>query len=493
MPKPDTIAEIEEHRVKTGETLQSLASAAGITWQELAKFNWGTDVPAQINERIRDEVGSTRKDARGNFIFDSADEPGIVLIPKKFEVDGLTTDTTHTLRVLPVALPKTLFECVCIPGVTFEFDKSFIRPSVAPHMEKLDAALKKFPDAKLMVYGHTDRVGGEEYNKILSERRAESAYAFVTDQPAIWEKLYNKENWGLGPIQEILTDLGFDPGPIDGKDGPQTQAAVKEYQASKGLTVDGKAGPATRKQLFLDYMTGKHDVKAEDSQFIHNKFMGCGEFNPVVPPNENELAKGGRGQPPGNEPNRRVVFYLFKHPPKEPPCKLRKVLPNGRELALLEPCNEEIEKNPGVRNNLLHKCDFYDRMAFKCRCEQPDFVGDSLVIKWVSRRFEGKGIALVLVIRDASGVEVRRCSLPSATLDEEDGDYKHELDLSDLKGDSPFTLEVLTGTRPVGPKVTIYPGKLRQAVRDGDSSALAEALLVDTSNVSPSSFGGGPS
>ncbi|NGN95583.1 M23 family metallopeptidase [Nocardioides sp. KC13] len=36
-------------------------------------------------------------------------------------------------------------------------------------------------------------------------------------------------------IQQALTALGFDPGPIDGLDGPKTQAAVAAFQAANGL------------------------------------------------------------------------------------------------------------------------------------------------------------------------------------------------------------------------------------------------------------------
>jgi len=50
-------------------------------------------------------------------------------------------------------------------------------------------------------------------------------------------------------IQRGLTTLGFNPGPLDGKNGPRTKAAVESFQAKFGLVVDGIAGPQTRKAL----------------------------------------------------------------------------------------------------------------------------------------------------------------------------------------------------------------------------------------------------
>ena len=50
-------------------------------------------------------------------------------------------------------------------------------------------------------------------------------------------------------IQIALKNAGFDPGTADGKLGPRTQQAVKEFQRAKGLKVDGKVGPKTWAEL----------------------------------------------------------------------------------------------------------------------------------------------------------------------------------------------------------------------------------------------------
>jgi hypothetical protein len=50
-------------------------------------------------------------------------------------------------------------------------------------------------------------------------------------------------------IQKALQKLGYDPGTLDGIDGPHTQAAVKKFQQDHGLAVDGIAGPQTQAAL----------------------------------------------------------------------------------------------------------------------------------------------------------------------------------------------------------------------------------------------------
>ena len=51
-------------------------------------------------------------------------------------------------------------------------------------------------------------------------------------------------------IQRRLSELGFSPGPLDGLTGPQTRAAVMEFQRANGLVVDGIVGPITTAALF---------------------------------------------------------------------------------------------------------------------------------------------------------------------------------------------------------------------------------------------------
>lgn len=66
---------------------------------------------------------------------------------------------------------------------------------------------------------------------------------------------HNSEKFGyvnlgdLEHVQKALAALGYDPGKADGKDGPNTQKAVREFQASASIGIDGILGPETRGAL----------------------------------------------------------------------------------------------------------------------------------------------------------------------------------------------------------------------------------------------------
>jgi outer membrane protein OmpA-like peptidoglycan-associated protein len=61
---------------------------------------------------------------------------------------------------------------VALYGVYFDTDKTDLKPESAPTIQEISTLLKQEPKLTLYVVGHTDNVGGYEYNMDLSARRA---------------------------------------------------------------------------------------------------------------------------------------------------------------------------------------------------------------------------------------------------------------------------------------------------------------------------------
>jgi len=49
--------------------------------------------------------------------------------------------------------------------------------------------------------------------------------------------------------QQALMDKGFNPGPIDGKMGPKTKAAITEFQTKESLKTNGRLDRETKAKL----------------------------------------------------------------------------------------------------------------------------------------------------------------------------------------------------------------------------------------------------
>ncbi len=250
----------------------------------------------------------------------------------------------------PTPEPSRIFACSAVPGVTFAFNSSFVRPGVVEHLKEIEALAFRYPEAKIMVFAHTDAVDSDLYNKKLSERRAWSTVAFITDDTDAWETLYNhhKESWGLKVVQEILAHLGHDPGPLDGVMGDRTRAAMR---ALLGLPDDAAVANDAkfRSRLFRSYFqAAKHDVDLPRERFVTPGYMGCSEFNPVEPVDG------------AHEPNRRVHVFFFR-PDQIPdlPCRYADIAPCQLQIADTTP-----------RHNASFRCAFYDDLCRECTCNE---------------------------------------------------------------------------------------------------------------------------
>jgi len=63
--------------------------------------------------------------------------------------------------------------------IHFDYDKFFIRDDAKPVLEADAAWLKKFKTAKILIEGHCDERGTEDYNLALGEKRAKSTYDYL--------------------------------------------------------------------------------------------------------------------------------------------------------------------------------------------------------------------------------------------------------------------------------------------------------------------------
>jgi OOP family OmpA-OmpF porin len=65
-------------------------------------------------------------------------------------------------------------------GVNFNFDKATLRPDALAILAEATEILKRYPELRVEVAGHTDLCGAEDYNQKLSERRATAVYEYLT-------------------------------------------------------------------------------------------------------------------------------------------------------------------------------------------------------------------------------------------------------------------------------------------------------------------------
>ena len=67
-----------------------------------------------------------------------------------------------------------------LANVYFDYDKALIRDDAKPVLETNASWLNKFKTIKILIEGHCDERGTEEYNLALGEKRAKAALDYLT-------------------------------------------------------------------------------------------------------------------------------------------------------------------------------------------------------------------------------------------------------------------------------------------------------------------------
>jgi OOP family OmpA-OmpF porin len=94
-------------------------------------------------------------------------------------------------------------------NVEFDFDKSIVKKKYHHEIGNLAEVMKKYPDFKITLEGHTDNVGGLTYNEKLSQRRADAIKNYLATKFGIEASRLNAKGYGeIRPIESNATKEG---------------------------------------------------------------------------------------------------------------------------------------------------------------------------------------------------------------------------------------------------------------------------------------------
>ena len=140
--------------------------------------------------------------------------------------------------------------------VTFAFNSAVLDAAARETLQKQADWIKQFPEVRFNVYGHTDAVGSESYNKRLGKRRANAVVNYFASQGISRDRLEALVSFGeTQPVIETpgrerknrrtVTEVsGFVSGHPNVLDGKYAAIIYREYVAS-AVPLPTGAVPAT--------------------------------------------------------------------------------------------------------------------------------------------------------------------------------------------------------------------------------------------------------
>ncbi len=98
---------------------------------------------------------------------------------------------------------------ISMSDILFDVGKATLTQDLKTNLAKIAGILTIYKDANVQVEGHTDNVGGEEYNQKLSEKRASNVMEFLTTPGGIAAARLTSMGFGFSkPIADNATKEG---------------------------------------------------------------------------------------------------------------------------------------------------------------------------------------------------------------------------------------------------------------------------------------------
>ncbi|MGB2624937.1 MAG: OmpA family protein [Candidatus Acidiferrum sp.] len=120
---------------------------------------------------------------------------------------------------------------VNMSDVLFDTGSSTLKPGAREKLAKISGILLAHPGLNLQIEGHTDSVGGDEFNQQLSERRADTVRDFLAEQGVPASTIAAR---GFGKTQPVATN--------DTPEGRQRNRRVELVLSGESI---GSAAPAS--------------------------------------------------------------------------------------------------------------------------------------------------------------------------------------------------------------------------------------------------------
>jgi outer membrane protein OmpA-like peptidoglycan-associated protein len=128
---------------------------------------------ARISEaRARQEVAKAQQD-REHILLEAREHETQVARTQTAAAQSQLADTQQELKDLQ-AKQTNRGMVMTLSDVLFDTGRATLKPGADRDLDRLAQALKDNANTRVLIEGHTDSVGGDDYNMALSQRRAES-------------------------------------------------------------------------------------------------------------------------------------------------------------------------------------------------------------------------------------------------------------------------------------------------------------------------------
>jgi len=94
-------------------------------------------------------------------------------------------------------------------SILFDYKSATLKAGAKSGLKEVAAKLRERPDAVILIEGHTDNIGGEQYNRQLSQSRALAVRDFFVDDEGLHKLRFETKGYGsTRPVSANTTEQG---------------------------------------------------------------------------------------------------------------------------------------------------------------------------------------------------------------------------------------------------------------------------------------------
>jgi outer membrane protein OmpA-like peptidoglycan-associated protein len=93
-------------------------------------------------------------------------------------------------------------------GILFPFDSDQLLSAGQSNLRQLAGTLQRYPGTEVLIVGHTDSQGADDYNMRLSNRRAESARMYLISNGIASNRIRTEGRGEMEPVADNSTESG---------------------------------------------------------------------------------------------------------------------------------------------------------------------------------------------------------------------------------------------------------------------------------------------
>jgi len=116
-------------------------------------------------------------------------------------IQRIAAESEGKIEVEPQSREKILVSM----RINFDFDKANIRPEEFPTMHQVGQILNTYPESRVFISGHTDFIGPDEYNILLSHRRVDSVMTHLINKENVQQDRFYMPI-GYGEMKPVATN-----------------------------------------------------------------------------------------------------------------------------------------------------------------------------------------------------------------------------------------------------------------------------------------------